>query len=137
MLRSKLTENWIHSDFCGFQIWGFQIQVQNWYSFPSFTAISGLLKKAQRSLICGTRNKNVPLTTSCLHQIFYPFGISQIYNIKTLCHYKIRYEIISKLFYRKDTLFVILVYFWTILFPYKLFVTEKKTYISKLKFPIF
>ena len=27
--------------------------------------------------------------------------------------------------------------FWTILFPYKLCVTEKRTYINKLRFPIF
>ena len=39
--------------------------------------------------------------------------------------------------WQKMTLFVILLQFRTIFFPYKLYFIEKRTYLNKLKFPIF
>ena len=61
-------------------------------------------------------------------------GILKIYHRKNLCNY----EIINRLFYQKDTLFVILVYFRTIVFPYKLFVSEKRTFLGmQIEIPYF
>ena len=58
---------------------------------------------------------------------FDPWGVSKRDSIKTLFNYDIL----------KNTLFMILLQFQTILLSYELCVTEKRTYVNKLKFPVF
>ena len=52
------------------------------------------------------------------------------YNLKTSCICEINAQIINKFFYQNSTLFIILTQFWTILFLYKLCVTEKRKTLS-------
>ena len=63
----------------------------------------------------------------CPTSDFDPQGVWKIYNMKSSCNY----DTINNLFYQKIALFMILLQFWTILLPYKLCVTEKRTYINK------